>query len=282
MPKDSQSLVSPSFFLTIFLETRHTNNPFFPFGLLIMKKATTNIFVLFFFLSSFSQKDSVEVLFAFRITDYQVKLNDSVTVVQINLPDAIPLSIYDKQLGIVKHRYMNGTLDTSLIGWGRCHLIKGNYYYFAINKYHADEPEQGDLLYTKCKTPVYYKSLLFDINRHAVSLITVDDNQFYHVADLFQLNQQKEKALLDSMVADIRFTGAIMKKQMPEQNQLIEGGLFNRKKLFDAMQITTKNELEEFLKYMVARPERYAGNTWKLSEIYATWMINKTPQVIAN
>ncbi len=247
-----------------------------------MKKATTNILVLFLFLTGFAQKDSVEVLFAFRITDYQVKLNDSVTVVQVNLPDALPVSIHDNQIGILKHRYMNGTLDTTLIGWGRCHLIKGNYYYFAINKYQTEEPEQGDLLYTKCKTPVYYKSLLFDINRHAISLTTVDDNQFYHAAEIFQLNQQKEKTFLDSMVADIRFTGATMKKQMPEQNQPVEGGLFNGKRLFDAMEISTKNELEEFLKYIVARPERYAGNTWKLSEIYATWMINKTPQVIAN
>lgn len=247
-----------------------------------MKKATTNILVLFLFLSSFSQKDSVEVLFAYRITDYQVKLNDSVTVVQINLPDALPLSINDKQLGILKHRYLNGTLDTNLIGWGRCQLIKGSYYYFAINKYHEEEPEQGDLLYTKCKTPVYYKSLLFDINRHAINLTAVDESQFYHSAELFQLDQQKEKALFDSMVADIRFTGSTMKKQMPGQNQLVQGGLFNGKKLFDAMEIITRKELEEFFKYIVARPERYAGNTWKLSEIFATWMVSKSPQVIAN
>ena len=248
-----------------------------------MKKATiTNTLILFLFLTSFSQKDSVEALFAFRITDYQVKLNDSVTVVQINLPAALPLSISDKQIGILKHRYANGTLDTNLIGWGRCHLIKGSYYYFAINKYYKEEPEQGDLLYTRCKTTVYYKSLLFDINRHAISLTAVDESQFYHAADIFQVDQQKEKALLDSMVADIRFTGTAMKKQLPGQNQLIEGGLFNGKRLFDAMEMTTRKALEEFLKYIVARPERYAGNTWKLSEIYATWMMNKTPQVIPN
>ena len=247
-----------------------------------MKKTTATIFVLFLFLNSFSQKDSVDVLFAYRITDYQVKLNDSVTVVQINLPDALPLSISEKQIGILKHRYQNGTLDTTLIGWGRCHLIKGNYYYFAINKYHQEEPEQGDLLYTKCKTPVYYKSLLFDINRHAISLTTVDESQFYHAAEIFQLDEQKEKALFDSMVADIRVTGTAMKKQLPGQNQLIEGGLFNGKRLFDAMEMTTRRQMEEFLKYIVARPERYAGNTWKLSEIYATWMVNKTPQVIPN
>jgi len=64
--------------------------------------------------------------------------------------------------------------------------------------------------------------------------------------DIFSLNAQQEKAILDSMVADIRFTGNAMKKQMPDQNQVISGGLFNGKKLFDAMEMTTKKELEEF------------------------------------
>jgi len=247
-----------------------------------MKKTATTIVVLFLFLNSFSQKDSVEVLFAYQITDYKVKLNDSVTVVQVNLSDGLPLSIKDKQLGILKHRYENGTLDTNLIGYGRCHLIKGNYYYFSIQKSSNGEPKEGDLLYTNSKTPAYYKSLLFDINRHAVNLTTVYEIQFYQSADLFVLNQQKEKILLDSMVADIRFTGTNMKQLMPEQNQIVQGGLFNGKKLFEAMEITTRKELEEFLKYIVARPGKYAGNTWKLSEIFATWIASKTPQVITN
>jgi predicted phosphatase len=72
----------------------------------------------------------------------------------------------------------------------------------------------------------------------------------------------------------------MMKLQMPEQNQPVVGGLFDGKKLFDAMQAVTTTELNEFFKYIVVRPEKYAGNTWKLSEIFATWMVNKTPQVI--
>jgi hypothetical protein len=247
-----------------------------------MKKIATSIVVLFLVINGYSQKDSVEILFAYRITDYQVKLNDSVTVIQVNLPDALPLSINQKQLGILKHRYENGALDTTLLGWGRCHLIKGRYYYFSIHKYHDEEPEQGDLLYVKSKMPAYYNSPLFDINRHAINLTAVDEGQFYHAAELFQLDQQKEILLLDSMVADIRYTGIEMKKQMPEQNQLITGGIFDGKKLFDAMEMTTRNQLEEFLKYIVARPDNYAGNTWKLSEIFATWMISRSPQVIQN
>ena len=70
-----------------------------------------------------------------------------------------------------------------------------------------------------------------------------------------------------------------MKKQLPDKNQLVKGGLFDGKKIFEAMESTNRKELEEFLKYVVARPVNYAGNTWKLSEIFATWVINKSPQV---
>jgi len=247
-----------------------------------MKRIATTFAFFICFLNCFSQKDSAEVMFAYKITDYTVKLNDSATVVQVNLPGAWPVSIQDKQMAILKHRYDNGSLDTTIVGWGRCNLIKGNYYYFTIHKYGLQEPKQGDLLYTKCKVAAYYNSTLFGIIRHAIDLTDVYENQFYHSMDIFSLNAQKEKAILDSMVADIRFTGNAMKKQMPEQNQVIPGGLFNGKKLFDAMEMTTRKELEEFLKYIIARPENYAGNTWKVSETYATWITSGSPQVIKN
>jgi hypothetical protein len=247
-----------------------------------MKKTTATLAIFFCCINCFSQKDSVEVMFAYKITDYTVKLNDSVTIVQVNLPDAWPVSIHNKQLAILKHHYENGTIDTALVGWGRCNLIKGDYYYFTINRNGTQEPKQGDLLYTKCKTPPYYRSSLFDVMSHSIDLTDVYENQFYHSMDIFSLNSEKEKAILDSMIADIRFTGNAMKKQTPEKNQLVAGGLFDGKKLFDAMEITTRKEFGEFLKYIVARPQNYAGNTWKISEIFATWIISKSPQVTQN
>jgi hypothetical protein len=69
---------------------------------------------------------------------------------------------------------------------------------------------------------------------------------------------------------------------MPEQNQTVRGSLFNGKKIFEAMEITTRKELEEFLQSIVAKLENYAENAWNLSKIFATWIISKAPQVITN
>ena len=46
------------------------------------------------------------------------------------------------------------------------------------------------------------------------------------------------------------------------------------------MQAVTVPEVENFLKYIAARPAKYAGNTWKFSEIMATWMDAGAPTVI--
>jgi len=99
---------------------------------------------------------------------------------------------------------------------------------------------------------------------------------------VFTNSKKDEQNLLDSMVSDIQYTGTAMLQQIPEQNQLIKGGIYDGKKIFESMQAVKRSELELFLKYIQARPKNYAGNTWKISEIFATWMAGGTPTVIEN
>jgi hypothetical protein len=182
---------------------------------------------------------------------------------------------------VLKHCFKQGVeLDTAMIGWGRCQLIKGDYYYFGIHLYKNQRVEEGDLLYLRLTVPVAHNGRLLDVMKHAVELTKVTDEQFLFPADIFTLTREKETALLDSMISDIHYTGNVMMEQMPDQNQLIKGGLYDGKKLFDAMQAATRAELEQFLNYMIARPTKYAGHTWKISEIFATWMVSDTPRVV--
>jgi len=243
----------------------------------------TTCFVILFFIYhiSLAQKDSADAFFTFRITDYTIRLDDSTTVVQIAVPDAWPVSIPEKQIGILKHRYEQGIeYDTNMIGFGRCYLIKDEWHYFAIHQNQNRKPGQGDLLVTKCKIPKVYTGILFNLARHDISLTRVDEDQFYNSAEVFYMGPRSEQNFLDSMAADIRYTGKAMLTQNNGKDQLIKGGLFNGKKLFAAMQTVKHDDVEKFLKYMIARPAKYAGNVWKISEIFATWMANNTPEVI--
>lgn len=245
--------------------------------------------ILFFLILLFSsnqltaQQDSVEKIVAFKITDYIKPLSDSASAVQVFKPASFPVLIKDKQLGVLYHCYTNGTpLDTSMIGWGRCNLIKGDYYYFGIRLQKKQQAAEGNLIYLRLKVPYVYDGLLLNVMNHAVEFTNVYGQNFMNPTSIFTNTKKDELNILDSMVSDIQFTGGAMLQQMPEQNQLVTEGIYKGKKIFESMQTVKRSALELFLKYMAARPKNYAGNTWKISEIFATWMAGGTPTVVEN
>src|SRR5690349_11564930 len=81
-------------------------------------------------LHSAAQTDTSQWIRAFPITDYMVDLNDSVKLVQLEMPEGITLK--DKQLGLLRGVYGELKSDTSEKGYGRCNLIKKQFCYFSI------------------------------------------------------------------------------------------------------------------------------------------------------
>lgn len=230
---------------------------------------------------SHAQIDSVEKIYAFKITGYIKSFSDSASVVQVIKPATSPLIIKEKQIGSLFHCYKPGEkLDTAIVGWGRCQLIKGEYYYFGITHNKMQQPVEGDLIYMLLKLPVRYNGLLLKVMNHALEFTNVYGEPFISNDDIFTNTQKNEQAVLDSMVNDIHYTGKAMLEQMPEQNKILKGGIYDGKKLFEAMQTVKRTELEQFLKYISARPKNYAGNIWKISETFATWMDSATPTVV--
>ncbi len=228
-----------------------------------------------------AQTDSTDVVMAFRITDYMLHSGDTTTIVQVSIPPVWPVRIKDKQPGIIKALWNdNATYDTAIKASGRCQLIKGDYYYFGMRHSKDKTLQQGDLLYTRCRVPVKHKGLLFLTGLHAISYTRVTEEQFYYGVDIFTMDENREEALLDSMVADIRYTGKAMQEQMPDGNLLISEGDYKGKNIFGSMQEASKEELKEFLRYMVARPAKYAGHVWKISEIFATWVHSGAPRIM--
>ena len=230
-----------------------------------------------------AQNDNNKELFAFTITGYMVAINDSVTVVQVQLPAGSGAAIEEKQMGLLRRNYSNNSNDTAAIGWGKCHLIKGDYYYFSIHLYNSGKkPQQNDLLYTRVAYPANYKGRFFGLVKNAVYFEHVTGGNFFDLHTPLGLTQQNENSLIDSLVADIQLTGREMLKQGNAQNQDISTGIFKGKKLFAAMQAVNSNQVKDFLDYVLARPQKYAGNTWKIAETFATWMTSGTPTVKRN
>jgi hypothetical protein len=249
-----------------------------------MKRIVTALLCLAITSAAMAQKDSVTAIFAFPITSYMPEKNDSLVVVQVQLPDASVVDIPEKKVGVVRARFNSvGSFDTASLGWGRCQLVKGDYRYFGIHLYKGKEVQPGDLIYLRLTIPLSYRGYLFDLSRNYIHLQMVDDRYIYRREDVYLFNSEgEENQLLDSLVADIHYTGKVMLEQMPTQNQLINDGIFKGQKLFAAMQQANLGSLIKFLRYINARPQKYAGHSWKISEIFATWMVSGTPVVVGD
>jgi hypothetical protein len=229
-----------------------------------------------------AQRDSVTAVFAFPITEYMPEKNDSLAIVQVQLPDASVVDIGLNRLGVLRRRYQSGRpYDTAVIGWGRCRLVKGDHRYFGIHLNNKNEPQPGDLLFMQLTIPLAYNGYLFPLSRNYIHLQMVDDRYVYRREDVYTFTSAAdENKILDSLVADIRYTGRAMSEQGSNDDQLVNSGMFKGQKMFAAMQAATRSQLISFLKYMNARPQKYAGHSWKISEIFATWMVSGAPEVI--
>lgn len=216
---------------------------------------------------------------AFPITDYMIQLNDSVQVVQVQLPERMSIAM---SAGCILKSVYSGTKDTVAdLGIGKCNLIKAPYYYFTIRLKQVQRmPQKGDLLYAFVNLPDFYSGYLFDVVKHHITINSVEERKLLdmNMAISFK-DSAAEQSVIDSLVNDVHYTAREMIAQQNNQDMTLQKGLFKGKKLFASMQVITDKEVIAFLKYINARPKIYAGGTWKFSEIFATWMSSGTPTV---
>ena len=206
-----------------------------------------------------------------------VPLNDSTTVVQVLMPEQVKIA--ENQIGVVRGIYRDGNIDTAQKGYGRCSLIKGDYYYFAIKRTAGSAAmQEGDLLYTFWEKPSIYMGQAPRLAAHYIRLKDVMDLPFYDRFFVFdKWTEQDEEKFIDSLVGDIRYTGEYFRKNNPDVDQVIAKGTYSGKKVLDLMQNCNASMVKDFLSYMLARPRNYAGQEWKVTEIFATWLTAGAP-----
>lgn len=220
----------------------------------------------------FSQENG-KWLRAFPITAYMVDLDDSTRVVQLEMPEGKRLP--DRELALAMAIYRDGDGEPSMLGYGRCHLVKGPYHYFAIHYEAGRNLREGDLLYMYLDSTDIYYGLIPRLAGHFIRLQDVHEQPFYDRYLVFdRWTRADEDRLLDTLLGDIRFTGNYMRENEPGTNMRIQQGRFAGKQVFDLMTDCTQQELRDMLSFMIDNPRRYAGATWKISEIFATWALN--------
>ncbi|MFZ4058077.1 MAG: hypothetical protein ACOYKE_08045 [Ferruginibacter sp.] len=245
-----------------------------------MKKILTVILLSISF-SVFAQEEALKRI-AFPITDYILNPSDSIAIVQIKLPTG--LAITEKRLGVFKSLWSQEDTSVVMIGYGRCNLIKGDYYYFTINHAKSSrKPTKGDLIYTQIQLPNLYKGVLYGVIEHGIILLDVyEAPMISDVSVLKYMDETIELNNLQKLVDDIQFTGKTMIEQQMQDVAITEGTYKGENILAFMKNKTTVADVKAFLKYVAARPTKYAGKSWKISEIFATWVVAGAPTVIEN
>lgn len=244
-----------------------------------MQKFILPAFVMLLSTACFSQTDTTRLLRAFPVTDYMVDINDSTKLVQLELPEGILLK--EKQLGVLYGVYSKAKEEAEEKGYGRCQLIKGQYYYFAISNNKSLPIQKGDLLYVTMDKPAVFPGRYPRLAAHFIRLLNVTDEPFYDRYLIFnKWTAEDESSLTDSLVKDIQFTGDYFLQNDPSMNQSIGSGGYAGKKVLEVMSRCKKEDVEDFLDYVLTRPRLYAGKEWKVSEIFATWLTNGAPKVV--
>jgi hypothetical protein len=217
---------------------------------------------------------------AFPITNYVVDLSDTIKLVQVYLED--PTLVKEKQMGVLRGAYNASRRDTLDIGGGRCQLIKGEYYYFSIDTRKSGiTPKENDLLYTSVERTTAYDGKFIKLAAHYIELQNVYETALYDRHGIFKIwTAADEHRTLDSIVADIHFTGDYFSKNNPSMNEAIRNGKYKDQKVLNVMTTCSIDDVNDFLDYMIARPRLYAGHKWKISEIFATWLTSGAPTVI--
>jgi hypothetical protein len=93
--------------------------------------------------------------------------------------------------------------------------------------------------------------------------------------------QQSMAQKLGAMEEDLIFSNALLAvsecaeftADLPSPST----GLYAGQKIYDIMSNVTKNDVAIFLGFVKAFPGKYIGKEWKISETFATWLINNAP-----
>jgi hypothetical protein len=129
----------------------------------------------------------------------------------------------------------------------------------------ADKSETQHLLFQTFKEAIYFREISAE-----------GDNCKFFTNPLLKENVVNE--IYKRMADNVQLVGKIMKEQNDAQNQkIMKDCKYKDKMLYDAMEMTTVEDIKRFLSYCVLRPDIYRRNTWALAEVYATWLVSGMP-----
>jgi len=135
---------------------------------------------------------------------------------------------------------------------------------------------KGDLIELDCLLEKRERGIFWELAKRHIQLRgDLVDHRYYDFDSLVETPARTD-ALLDSMVARIRESGLSF-ADMEGLKTVLPSGRYKGRKVSDLMTGATRQELMDFLGFVLSYPGKYLGKVWRVDEIFATWLINAAP-----
>lgn len=139
----------------------------------------------------------------------------------------------------------------------------------------------GDYVKLKIQVPkLPYRSILFELALLDIQFNNLNNESIYSIDDLFYRDsKQLEDSILSEGAKDVFKTYDALKNDTSFNNlrQPMKDGRYQGRSIFDVMRDCNARDVFTFLHFVNNYPGKYIGNTWKLNETFATWVMNKAP-----
>ena len=129
-----------------------------------------------------------------------------------------------------------------------------------------------DLVYLMARLPDDRKdSKLWDVARFHITLADQHGKKLVDYRTLYRQDAPDlEEHIYEAMLADLHEAARTNKPLMKEK---LRTARFEGKTLQEALQDTTRADLEQFLDYAFKNRDAYFGREWKLEDIYEPWLL---------
>ncbi len=221
----------------------------------------------------------------FRIDSIVMQKNDSVWVV---LSSGSNDGIFNGSKGDAKGVFSTDYKERGDLSLGKAEVLEvyPNDALVLINLMALDKPEtmvyKGDMITLPAmirqseKPSIFYELALLNID-----FLDVYSEPLYFPRHLFYYDGEAiEDVLLSIMKDDILETVEMIKPQLadnPQWQYISQSGRFNGLSMVEAMEQSGPDDIRAFLYFIQCFPGKYMGQTWKINETYATWIINDCP-----
>lgn len=222
----------------------------------------------------------------FRIQAVQKIKADSIhALLKVGTKYGITKGLYGPVKGVYSKQ--NDRSNTEL-GFGTIIYVNDTAALVAIRPKSTDtnqfiEIRKGDYVILTIPTPkLPYRSIFFELALLDIDFINLAKDAMYDFHHLLYKDSKKlEDSLLDICMHDVYETYLMFADDtsaaFENLRTPLKEGRYAGRSVMDVMKQCSKQDIKTFLNFVIDYPGKYIGNSWKINETFATWVLNNGP-----